>query len=258
MTAPLFRVPAGELANQAVGSLVRLDGPEGHHATRVRRLRPGQQLLVADGSGRLAQAQVVSVTPGALTARVVGWAQPTEVEFGTDPAPAIVGPRFVLVQALVKNGRDEQAIAAATELGVDEIVPWQADRCVVVWRGERAERSRRRWAAAADAAAKQSRRAVVPPVGEPVDTGGLCRLAAAAELTLVLHEEAAQPLAGMELPDQGTVLIAVGPEGGIGPAELAQLQAAGAHLVRLGSTVLRSATAGPAALAVLSARSRWR
>jgi 16S rRNA (uracil1498-N3)-methyltransferase len=98
----------------------------------------------------------------------------------------------------------------------------------------------------------------VPFVGELVTTKTLAALVAGAAAAYVLHEGAAQSLAAQPLPDGGDVLVVVGPEGGITAEEVAAFEAAGALTVRLGDTVLRSSSAGPAALAVLSAAGRWR
>ena len=170
-------------------------------------------------------------------------------------------PRLVLVQALAKGGRDELAIETATELGVDAVVPWQSARSVVVWSGERGERSRRKWGTTVRAAAKQARRAIVPQVRPTLTTAQLAASASAAAAVLVLHEAAGTPLTSVPLPEAGTdgeVLVVVGPEGGISDAELEALASAGGVPVRLGPHVLRSSSAGPAALAVLSARlGRW-
>jgi 16S rRNA (uracil1498-N3)-methyltransferase len=163
-----------------------------------------------------------------------------------------------MVQALAKGERDDLAIEAATELGVDEVVPWQAERSVVVWRGERGVRSRRKWEQTVRAAAKQSRRARVPVVGELLDRAALVARVQAATLAVVLHEEATEPLASLDVPTTGEVLLVVGPEGGISPAEVDALAMAGAATCRIGREVLRSSTAGPAALSVLSAAMRWR
>ena len=153
--------------------------------------------------------------------------------------------------------RDDLAVEAATELGVDEVVPWQAARSIVVWRGERGEKARRKWQSTVRAAAKQARRARVPEVGALAHADDLVRRVQQAALAVVLHEDAQTPLAGVELPAAGEVLLVVGPEGGVSPEELARLEAAGAVACRLGPHVLRSSTAGPAALAVLSAVARW-
>jgi 16S rRNA (uracil1498-N3)-methyltransferase len=247
MSLPLFLVSPGVLSTTSPGGDVVLDGPEGRHAATVRRIGVGERVAVSDGRGRRAVAEVVGSRGAALVLRV------TEVV--EDPEPS---PRFVLVQALAKADRDEQAIEAATELGVDEIVPWQAGRSVVVWRGERAARSLRKWESVVAAATKQARRSRLPPVSPLVTTGDLVRRLSSASLALVLHEEAPTQLAGLALPKGGDVVVVVGPEGGIGPEELEALTTAGAVAARLGANVLRSSSAGPAALAVLSAARRWR
>lgn len=246
MTRPVFVVEPDRLAGVSVGGTLVLDGPEGRHAATVRRIRAGEHLDLVDGSGRRATAYVIGADPVTLTLRVD--------EMGEEAEPAV---RFVLVQALAKGDRDDQAIEAATELGVDAVVPWQAARSIVQWRGERGAKAHRKWVDAVRAAGKQSRRARFPVVEGLVDLRALVRRVAEAEAAYVLHEEASEPIAGVELPRTGDVLVVVGPEGGITPEELRSLAEAGARPVRLGRTVLRSSSAGPAALAVLSARDRW-
>ena len=247
MTAPLFFVSADRLAEASAGSGFVLDGPEGRHGATVRRIGVGERVLLTDGAGHRADAVVESVGVGELHLRLGGKT--------FEPQP---DSRFVLIQALAKGDRDEQAIEAATELGVDEVVPWQACRSIVIWRGERAARSLRKWESVVLAAAKQSRRTRVPAVGGLADRAAVIARVESAALSLVLHEEARQPLAGLGLPRTGDVVVIVGPEGGIAPDEVGALVAAGAVPVRLGSSVLRSSSAGPAALAVLSAAARWR
>ena len=245
MSAPLFLVGPGTLADGT--TTVHLDGPEGRHAADVQRLQPGEPVLLADGAGRVARCTVTGAHRGALDLSVE--------ELRDEPEPA---PRLVLVQALAKGDRDLLAVESATELDVDEVVPWQADRSIVRWRGERGEKAHRRWRQAALAATKQSRRARVPHVAEVVGRGALAERVREADLALVLHEEAATPLTDVSLPAQGEVLLVVGPEGGVSPEELDALAAAGARPVRLGRTVLRTSTAGPAALAALHTLGGWR
>jgi 16S rRNA (uracil1498-N3)-methyltransferase len=247
MTLPLHLLPSEALSGRGVGDAVLLDGPEGRHAATVRRTRVGEHLLLTDGAGLRVEAEVVAVASASLDLVVVSVAH--------DPAP---NPRLVLVQALAKNDRDDQAIEAATECGVDEVVPWQAGRSVVQWRGERGEKARRKWDAVLVAATKQSRRSRRPVLAPAATTADLVARVRAAAAAYVLHEDATVPLATVVLPDAGDVVVVVGPEGGVAPEEVALLEAAGAVTVRLGSTVLRSSSAGPAALAVLSAMSRWR
>jgi len=247
VTAPLFFVSADRLAGAAAGTMFVLDGSEGRHAATVKRIGVGEQVLLADGVGHRAETIVEGVGPGELHLRVQA--------ITLQPQP---DSRFVLVQALAKGDRDEQAVEAATELGVDEVVPWQAARSVVIWRGERAARSLRKWESIVLAAAKQSRRTRVPVVSVPANHQAVIQRISEAALALVLHEDAERALAGLELPSSGDVVLIVGPEGGISPDELSAFVAAGAVLVRLGSNILRSSSAGPAALAVMSAASRWR
>ena len=246
MTAPLFFVAADRLAGAGPGSVVVLDGAEGRHGATVMRIGVGEHVLLADGVDHRAEAVVESVGPGELHLRVQTMIQ--------QPQP---DSRFVLIQALAKGDRDEQAIEAATELGVDEIIPWQAQRSVVIWRGERAARSLRKWESIVLAASKQSRRTRIPVVSEPANHRDVIQRIEQAPLALVLHEEAGLALAGLVLPPSGDVVLIVGPEGGISPAELTDFVSAGAVAARLGPHVLRSSSAGPAALAVMSAAGRW-
>jgi 16S rRNA (uracil1498-N3)-methyltransferase len=247
VTHQLFLGEPEAVASAVGGSSIRLDGDEGRHAAAVVRLRVGERFFVADGAGRRVLAEATAVDKASVVGRVV--------EVDDEPEPQ---PRLVLVQALAKGDRDEQAIEAATELGVDEVVPWQAERSVVVWRPDRVARSLAKWSAVVTRASKQSRRARMPLVSPPVDTRGLGERVREAALTLLLHEDAQEALAGVELPATGDVLVVVGPEGGISEREVDLLVSASARPVRLGSTILRASSAGPAALAVLSAAGRWR
>ena len=247
MTRPVFVADPQTMGYATVGSTVELTGPEGRHAAAVRRIGAGERVDLVDGQGKRVTAYVLGSDRAGLTLRVD--------EVTEEPAPS---PRLVLVQALAKGDRDDQAIEAATELGVDVVVPWQAQRSIVQWRGERGRKAHGKWVDAVTAAGKQSRRARFPEVEPLVDLNGLVQRAAGGAATFVLHEEATDPLAGADLPADGDVLLVVGPEGGITPDELAALTDAGAPVVRLGHTVLRSSSAGPAAIAVLSASGRWR
>jgi 16S rRNA (uracil1498-N3)-methyltransferase len=252
VSAPLFLVEPTALDGAEVGSMVELSGPEGRHAVQVRRLRAGERVDLSDGAGTRIEGVVRRVR---ADRGEPGHAVEVEVRaVVTEPAP---DPRFVLVQALAKGDRDLSAVETATEYGVDEVVPWRAERSIVVWRDDRATKAHKRWAATVFAATKQARRARLPEMGALVTTEGLADRVSRAALALVLHEEAERPLAAVELPAAGDIVLIVGPEGGITPGELERLEAAGALAVRLGPAVLRSSSAGPAALAVLSARTRW-
>lgn len=228
-----------------VGDTVTLTGPEAHHAATVRRVRVEEAVTVGDGRGAWLTGVIESVQPTQVVVRVTARRDV--------PAPA---PRILLVQALAKGDRDELAVQAATELGVDAVVPWAASRSVSRWEGAKAAKGRERWATIVREAAKQSIRAWTPEVRELATTKQVAALTAAARV-LVLEPDAEAPLTAVE-PDGRDLVLVVGPEGGIAPHELDAFRAAGAELVRLGGTVLRTSTAGPAALAVLNAAlGRW-
>ena len=236
VSAPVF------LAEDLRGDRVLLTGAEGRHAAGARRMLVGEPVDLVDGRGTRADCRVLRAGRDELLLEVVGRAY--------EPEP---DPRLVLVQALPKGDRGELAVELATEVGVDEVVPWVAARCVMQWKGERGERQHARWQATAREAAKQSRRSWVPPVAALHTTGQL-RTRLAGATVLVLHEAAATPLTAVG-PLSGEVALVVGPEGGITEDELAAL---GGTAVRIGPTVLRTSTAGAAAIAVLSAGTgRW-
>jgi 16S rRNA (uracil1498-N3)-methyltransferase len=231
------------------GSSWTLSGPEGHHAATVQRLRPGEALILADGHGGRATAQVTAVGRGSVDLTITG-----------RDLVAAADPRLVVAQGIAKGDRGELAVQAMTEIGVDEILPWAASRSVARWRGERGGKARERWASTAREAAKQARRPWLPVVGGAPDcsTTQVAARVAAAAAGFVLHEEAGERLATAALPATGEIVLVVGPEGGVAEAELAAFTAAGATAVRLGPEVLRTSTAGVAALAVLCARlGRW-
>ncbi|SCG50362.1 16S rRNA (uracil(1498)-N(3))-methyltransferase [Micromonospora coxensis] len=244
MSAPLFLVEA-----LPTGDSTTLDGPEGHHAATVQRLRVGEELLLADGRGGTATAVVRAVGRGTLDLTVTSR--------GYVDADV---PRLVVVQGIAKGDRGELAVQAMTEVGVDEIVPWAASRSVTQWRGERGLRARDKWVATAREAAKQARRPWLPVVAGAPDepTARVARRIAGAGAAFVLHEEADERLTTVQLPATGEIVLVVGPEGGIAPVELDAFTQAGARPVRLGPSVLRTSTAGVAALAVLATRlARW-
>jgi 16S rRNA (uracil1498-N3)-methyltransferase len=243
MTPPLFLI--GDLGS---GETLVLTGPEAHHAAIVKRLSVGEAVLLADGVGGIAETVVQDVGRDRVSFRVLSRM--------TVPEPT---PRFVVVQALPKGERAELAVELLTELGADEIVPWEAARSISRWRGEKSAKGVGKWRRTAVEASKQSRRPRIPVVADLVDTATVVRLIEAAALALVLHEEAIEALAAMAPAERGDVVLIVGPEGGLSPDELRQFTDAGARPVRLGAEVLRTSTAGAAALAVLSARAgRWR
>jgi 16S rRNA (uracil1498-N3)-methyltransferase len=233
------------LESAEAGSLVSIEGAEARHAVSVSRIQVGESLQIGNGAGLVVTGVVESATPQELSLRV------TVAELTSPASPAVW-----LAQALAKGDRDELAVQAATELGVDGVIPWASRRSIVKWEGAKLRKGHDRWNAIVREASKQSIRAWVPEVSALASTPVLCSLAAQARM-LVLDPQAPAPLTGVR-PDGRDLVLVVGPEGGISEAELDQFARAGAERVSLGAPILRTSTAGPAAIAVLNtALGRW-
>jgi len=240
---PVFLGEPGSLA----ADVIVLAGQEGRHAARVRRLARGERVDVTDGAGLVAECLVAVTGPAALELAVQAR------RFEPRPEPAIV-----VAQALPKGDRGPLAVELMTEAGVDEIVPWAAQRCITRWHGDRGERALARWRASARESAKQARRARLPAVTSLEGTGQLAQRAAHAPLAVLLDPAAPTSLATMPLPRSGDIVVIVGPEGGTAAEEAAELTGAGAVPAHLGPTVLRTSSAGLAAASVLLTRcGRW-
>ena len=245
MSLPVHLVPS--LDGVSPGTLVRVEGDEAHHAVTVRRLQVGEALVLTDGRGAVAEGEVEASGKRTLDVRL------TSYDVVPEPAPSVT-----VVQALAKGDRGERAVEMLTEIGAARIVPWAAARSVAAWKGERAAKALARWQATAREAAKQARRAWHPQVTELASTTEVTSLVSAADLAVVLHEEAMSSLSGLSVPETGSILVVVGPEGGLSEAEVSTFVDAGAHAVRLGAEVLRTSTAGVAATAaILSRTPRW-
>ena len=244
MSLPVHVVPS--LEGAGAGAEVTVEGDEAHHAVAVRRLRAGEQVVLTDGAGTSVVGTVSTTGKRVFTVAV------ESVQVQPEPEPAVV-----VVQALPKGDRGELAVEVLTEIGVAEIVPWAASRSVAVWKGERAAKSLARWRATAREAAKQSRRAWFPAVAPLATTADVVALVGSADLAVVLHEDATEPVTALAVP-AGRIVVVVGPEGGLTEDEVAAFVAAGAVSVRLGGEVLRTSTAGVAAVAALLSRTpRW-
>jgi 16S rRNA (uracil1498-N3)-methyltransferase len=245
MTLPVFH--ALDLSRAVVGGSVELTGDEARHAAVVRRIRVGERVALTDGLGTTTVVAVSATTKTSVTGTVVEVAS-------HEPE----SPRLVVVQAIPKGDRGELAVEMLTEIGTDVIVPWAASRSIAVWRGDRAAKSLAKWRSTAHEAAKQARRPWFPTVAEVVSTSQVADRLQDAALAVVLHEDASASLSALDVPATGDVVVVVGPEGGISEEELAVFSEAGADPVRLGSSVLRTSTAGVAAAAALLSRSpRW-
>ena len=230
-----------------VGGVIELTGDEGRHAVSVKRTGVGEQIELVDGHGIRA---VITVTGVSGKDQLVGVVDCV----ANEPVPR---PTVMVIQALPKAARSELTVDLLTQAGVDVIVPWQADRSVANW-GKKQDKGLAKWRAAARAAAKQSRRSRIPEITPVVDQAAVAALIQAAPLALMLHEDATGKIIDQPVAQADSVVLIIGPEGGISPAELDAFTTAGAHPVRLGPEVLRTASAGMVALAALGAvTDRW-
>lgn len=248
MTAPIFYSQDAHLTALTVGDTLELTGDEGHHAKNVMRLMPGEAIDVSDGRGFRLVGNVQQVLADGLLVEV----------FETRHEPK--KPEIYLVQALAKNDRDIMAIEMATELGAVGVVPWAADRSIVRWKGERASKAHAKWQKVVTAAAKQSRRSTIPVVYDLHTSKQLVEMAedliAEGAAVLILHEQGQQKLTShieaLVVAGTSEVYVVVGPEGGISDSEVEALVAVGAKVGLLGAEVLRSSTAGAAAISALN------
>ncbi len=243
MTASVFLVDPVSLAQ--AGDTFVLDGPEGRHAVAVARIAIGERIHVVDGEGTRLIGTVREYRGKDSCVIAV-----ESIERLPEPSP-----RLIVVQALPKSEHGELAVDLLTQAGVDVIVPWAASRCVTQWKGERAEKSRAKWAQAAHAATKQSRRSRTPEIRSIASLADVLSLVRTASVGFVLHEEATSLLGTCAVPESGDIVLVVGPEGGISPEEVTALVGAGAHSVLIGANVLRSSSAGALGIAALMSRS---
>ena len=240
MVEPLFISPIP--SDTKAGSKIKIAGAEAKHAMSVRRLQVGEAISVSDGQGNKARGKVSQLSKDYLELNV------ESVESVERPKPQII-----LVQALAKGDRDEMAVQACTELGIQTVIPWQSERSVSIWKPEKQDKHRLRWQTIATEASKQSLRPFIPEVEKVLGTSELVERLKQFDLTLVLDPTSSTPLTSVSLSGHRSIAIVVGPEGGISPQELEQFRSAGLSLVGLGSGILRTSTAGVAVVSYLQA-----
>lgn len=221
------------------GTAVTLDGEAANHVLRVLRLRRGDTLALFDGSGSDYDGKITALGRDSVT-----------VEVGAASTVATESPLDItLVQGVCRGARMDTVVQKATELGVARIRPALAGRSVVRLDEERADRKQSHWQRVAIAAAEQSGRSRVPLVAEPAP---LAEVLAQLQdpVTRLLLDPSGESLRGRLLPAQPLVLV-VGPEGGLTPAETRLAADLGFRPASLGPRILRTETAPLAALAVL-------
>lgn len=236
MTSALFLASFDALE---AGDELRITGDEARHAA-VKRITPGERVLVSNGAGLGGEGVVASVSKGEVVITI-------DTVLSHHPRREVIA-----VQALAKGDRALLAVQMLTEVGVSRIIAWQSERSIVRWSGDRGDKSLEKWRATARESAKQARRLTIPDV-DFATTKTLREALGDVETLLVLHEDATEHLRDIELP-QGPVAVVIGPEGGITPAELDALVTMGGRAVRISDHVLRTSTAGAVAVGQLEMR----
>jgi 16S rRNA (uracil1498-N3)-methyltransferase len=228
----------------APGKTQELSGDEGHHAVSVMRLQIGEQIKIADNSGNWVSGGITEISKKSL-----------KIEVSDRGSARALLPELIVVQAVTKADRNKEMLELLTVAGADQIIPWQAERCISKWQSDSASK----WLVAIKEAAKQSRRVKLPVLSNEVSTNQLVKLFNPDDQIIILHEAAHAGISTFQLrADTKRIFIIIGPEGGITENEITQLLSANGVILQLGENVLRSAHAGFAALSAVSTLiGRW-
>jgi len=223
------------------GAHVELPEPVARHAVRVLRMPPGAPMVLFDGRGGQYLAHIERIERDRVYAELAGW-QDVECE-----SPLSI----TLVQALQAGDKMDFTIQKAVELGVRDIVPVESRRSVLRLAGERAAKRVAHWQGVVASACEQCGRNQVPLVAPVEKLENWLARPANGVLRLMLDPEAEASFASMR--PEGPVQLLIGAEGGLDPQEMIAAKQAGFRAVRMGPRVLRTETAGLAALAVMQA-----
>lgn len=216
-----------------VGDIVNLSGDDAHHIDRVLRMNAGEAILISDGNGAWAIGKIRNVSKKEVGVEVL--------KVGTEAAPA---QNISVAQALTKSDRAKETIELLTASGVDEIIPWRAERSI----GKESSK----WDVVSREAGKQSRRFWLPKISEVKNLYELIESASSFDQILICHEAAAEPISNVVKKASSTLII-IGPEGGLTENEIQEFGKINGQLVKLGRPILRSAHAGIAAVSAVSA-----
>ena len=230
----------------AAEDFVTIEGSDVNHIKNVLRMKPGEKIRVCTRNGQNYFCSISDVTESFVRADIL------EKEAESTELPC----RIYLFQGLPKNDKMEWIIQKTVELGVYEVIPVAMKNCVVKLDEKKAAKKLQRWQAIAESAAKQSKRTVIPTVKQPVTYKEALKIASELDITLVPYEnergmDATREIMG-QLKAGQTIGVVVGPEGGFTPEEIALVdEHATMHRISLGRRILRTETAGLAALAML-------
>jgi len=227
------------------GAEATLPATAAAHAVRVLRLKVGDAVTLFNGDGHEYPARLVAAGARELRAEVEAQASPQR------ESPL----HITLIQALARGEKMDWIIQKATELGVAHLVPVATERSEVKLDAARSEKRLEHWRAVTIAACEQCGRNTLPRIEAPVALAAWLDTNVAPQSTTrwILHPESATHMRGLRVSSPATLELAVGPEGGFGENDLAVLRAHGFHGLALGPRILRTETAGLAAIAALQA-----
>ena len=228
----------------STNSTQELTGDEAHHAVAVMRLAIGEEIKIADGSGNWVSGAITEVGKKSL-----------KIDISRRGSENSRKPELIVVQAVTKSDRTKEMLELLTVGGANQIIPWQAERCISKWQSDSASK----WLLLIKEAAKQARRVKLPVLSNEVSTNQLVKLFKESDKVVILPEVASRGISQINLSkDADRIILIIGPEGGISDSEISQLESAGAVSARMGELVLRSAHAGFAALsAIQTSIGRW-
>jgi len=230
--------------SQKQGDVIEIVGEDVNHIKNVLRMKSGEEINVSNGQdGKEYRCAIIDFTPDAVEC---------ELRFIKEDGVELPG-KIYLFQGLPKADKMEFIIQKAVELGVYQVIPVATKRCVVKLDDKKAKSKVQRWQGIAEAAAKQSKRAIIPQVAEPVSFGEALRMASVLDVKLIPYElaenmEKTRTIIGDLKPGQ-SIAVFIGPEGGFEEAEIAKALSVGVEPITLGKRILRTETAG---LTVLS------
>ena len=226
------------------GNTQEIDKEDAHHAVKVLRLNIGEKIKISDGESNWVSGPIVQISKKALEISIT--------ERGIESASK---PELILVQAITKSDRNKEMLELITAAGVDQIIPWQAERSISKWQSDSAQK----WEIGIKEGCKQARQIRLPKLMPLLTTAGVVQLLSKDAQAIVFHESAGEKFAQLQLAQSLTsIFLIIGPEGGISPSELSMFENGGGKIVRLGETVLRSAHAGFAAISAVQTKlGRW-
>ena len=222
-----------------------ITGSDVNHIKNVLRMTIDEELLISDGQGRDYCCIISAMSDDEVVAKITGEnAERTELS-----------SEFYLFQGLPKSDKMELIVQKAVELGVKEIIPFKAKRCVVKLDDKKADSKIKRWQSISESAAKQSKRGIIPNVSEVMTFKEAVEYAKTFDISIIPYENFKDMTSTREVIDKigGNMKIGIfiGPEGGFDSEEVDYAFANGIHPISLGKRILRTETAGLAILSVL-------